>query len=75
LLEINFTIMKRKIKCEKRWSTIQYLELEITEEEYIQIQEEYEGDPTGFIWDNSRFDDMIEIDEDCYDDDELYTIE
>ena len=26
--------MKRKIKCEKRWSTIQYLELEITEEEY-----------------------------------------
>ena len=49
--------------------------MEITEEEYIQIQEEYDGDPTGFIWDNSRFDDMIEIDEDCYDDDELYTIE
>ncbi len=67
--------MKRKIKCEKRWSTIQYLELEITEDEYNQIQNDYDGDPTGFIWDEDRFDDMIEIDEDCYDDDEYYTIE
>lgn len=67
--------MKRKIKCEKRWSTIQYLELEITEYEYNQIQNDYDGDPTGFVWDEGRFDDMIEIDEDCYDDQEDYTIE
>ena len=38
--------MKRKIKCEKRWSTIQYLELEITEDEYNQIQNDYDGDAT-----------------------------
>ena len=67
--------MKRKIKCEKRWSTIQYLELEITEDEYNQIQNDYDGDPHEFIWNEDRFDDMIEIDEDCYDDDEYYTIE
>ena len=67
--------MKRKIKCEKRWSTIQYLELEISEEEYQDIEKNYAGDAKGYIWDTGRFDDMTEIDEDCFDDDEEYCVE